>query len=649
MIDIPKGCQLDFPLLKGFACITVPVEGRLRLPVQLSTHFFLRILLTGTLLFLVGLAYAQPVPRGEAVFMGVKKSDRVGPASAIPDGKPDAVFSLTLKPRPAEPMISEIQIRAFSGSPGFWSSTGQASGAGYIGVARAKNPSEIINRQGGPLNVNPQADKHLLLFVTDDGTFSQKDRRYQIKVIASDGSSWTGPVKSEAGSAPEAASVESGAAPVRMSAVLKGISNFDAVGPGKTIAGDDKPDGLFVLTVEAKDREISAIEIRNADGTPSVWDTVPSTKNGAIGVALESDPVRLVNNRDGTVSIKVKDRVDLNLYVADNGSIAEGKTNYWVSVAFSGGGVSRCPAQRIAQTAEEKKDESAAIPAKVNFLATWLGFVSTDAVGPYPDMKPDGVADALFGLDIEVSPKNFITGIEINRLLGGPTKWGTTGTGQGNWGLAVAYQSAPTALLNNADGSLKIPIDKRTQFYVYASDPGDLATTYDRLRMVVHLADGTSYQQPVRAPLATTSTVVPGTDEATRAKGLITCEFRGFIADLVNTSTRPGKDGYLDGTFIMKLQVEDKKLVKVEVNSSDGASRWSSEPKAPAMLLGVALYPKIYKLINEKPGTLQLPVSGRRTFYLYAADNGLLSDPKSRLIVTATFSDKTTLSTDVIK
>ena len=120
MIDIPKGCQLDFRLSKGFACITVPVEGRPRLPVQLSTHFFLRILLAGTLLFLAGLAYAQPVPRGEAVFMGVKKSDRVGPVSAIPDGKPDAVFSLTLKPRPAEPVISEIQIRAFSGSPGFW-------------------------------------------------------------------------------------------------------------------------------------------------------------------------------------------------------------------------------------------------------------------------------------------------------------------------------------------------------------------------------------------------------------------------------------------------------------------------------------------------------------------------------------------------
>jgi hypothetical protein len=580
--------------------------------------------------------------------MGVKKSDRVGPLSANPDGKPDAVFSLSLKPRAAEPIISEIQIRAFSGSPGFWSSTGHASGAGYLGVARAKSPSQIINRQGGPMNINPQADRHLLLFVTDDGTFSQKDRRYQIKVIANDGSSWTGPIKSEAGPERQAAPVESGAAPVRMSAILKGISNFDAVNPGKTIAGDNKPDGLFVLTVEAKDREITAIEIRNADGTPSIWDTVPSTNNGAIGVALESDPVRLVNNRDGSVSIKVKDRVDLNLYVGDNGSIAEGKTNYWVSVAFSGGGVSRCLAQRTAHTGQEAREESGG-PTKVNFLATWLGFVSTDAVGPYPELKPDGIADALFGLDIEISPKNFITGIEINSLQGSLTKWGTAGTGKGDWGLAVAYQSAPTALLNNADGSIRIPIDKRVQFYVYAADPGDLATTYDRLRMVVHLADGTSYQQPIRRPLATTSTVVPGTEETTRAKGLITCEFRGFIADLVNTSTRPGKDGYLDGTFIMKLQVEDKKLVKVEISSSDKTSRWSSAPKAPEMLLGVAVYPKIYRLINEKPGALKIPVSGRKTFYLYAADNGLLSDPKSRLIVTATFSDKTTLSADVIK
>jgi hypothetical protein len=99
----------------------------------------------------------------------------------------------------------------------------------------------------------------------------------------------------------------------------------------------------------------------------------------------------------------------------------------------------------------------------------------------------------------------------------------------------------------------------------------------------------------------------------------------------------------------MKLQVEDKKLQRVDLLGPDGVVRWSSEPKAPEMFLGVALYPKIYQLINAKGGPLNTLVTGRRTIYLYAADNGLLSDPKSKLTVNAVFGDKTSLSTEVVK
>jgi hypothetical protein len=219
----------------------------------------------------------------------------------------------------------------------------------------------------------------------------------------------------------------------------------------------------------------------------------------------------------------------------------------------------------------------------------------------------------------------------------------------GAWGLALAYQRAPTALLNKPDGSISIPIEGRTQFYLYAYDPGDLARTNQNLRIIIRLADGSYYQQMVKKGLATTSTVAPEVETGPKAKGLITCEFRGFLADLVNTSTRPGKDGYLDGTFIMKLQVEDKKLQRVDLLGPDGVVRWSSEPKAPEMFLGVALYPKIYQLINAKGGPLNTLVTGRRTIYLYAADNGLLSDPKSKLTVNAVFGDKTSLSTEVVK
>jgi len=608
------------------------------------------VALTGVILSFAGSASAQTRALGSCTFLGVKQTDRVGPGAATPDGKPDAVFALDLTPHPSTTPVTDIEITA-SDPPGIWSSAGLYPAAGFIGVASAKNPADIINRRAGPMSINPTKESRLLLFITDDGTFARKDRRYQVKVIHQDGRSWTAAVKTEA-AAPAAPPPDAGTGvpPMRMSAVLKGISNYDAVNPSKKLAGDEKGDGLFVLTIEAPDREITAIEIRNVDGAKSVWDTVAGSANPAVGVALVSEPAKLLNKTDGTIQVKVGDRLDLNLYVADNGSIAQGKTAYRVTITFADGGISWCPVKTAAAGAPESGAKAPLDPAaKVNFLGTWLGFVSTDAVGKYPELKPDGAADAVFGLDIEVAPKSYITGIEINSLDSSTPRWATTGVGTGAWGLAVAFQTAPGTLLNKPDGSVRIPVENRVQFYLYVADPGNLQAVTHKLRIIVYFADGSSYQQFVRRPTGSTATVAPGAEESLKAKGTLTCEFRGFFADLVNTSTRPGKDGYLDGSFIMKMQVEDKKLARVEIKTEDGTVRWSSDPKAPTMFLGVALYPAIYKLVNPKAGVMSLPVTGRKTIYLYAADNGLLSDPKSHLFVSITFSDKSTLTTEVIK
>jgi hypothetical protein len=624
------------------------VEGRLLLPFQILIRFSLVFLLVGVVVSLPPVTYAQSSAGGQCFFVGTRKTDVVGRDAPTPDGKQDVVFSLMFTPSQSAPDIAEIQIQAAKPS-GIWS-TRRTTGRGFIGVCDARDPSNLLNPLGGRLNISPNEHGNLLLFITDDGTFSDERRTYQVKVLNVNGTSWNAPVGLEPKIAPTTSQTRAGVYPVRMSALLKGISNYDAVNPGRLIRGDDKPDGLFLLTVEARDKSVTAIEIRNIDGAKSVWDTVPNSANGAIGVALASNPVRLLNGRDGSVRIPVKDRVDLNLYVADDGSIAEGKTHYRVAVTFEDGEISWTPVQRVREDSEEVPARRS-IPERprVNFLGRWLGYVPTDAVGPYPEMNPDGKADAVFGLEIEVSPKNVISGIELQSLDGISKRWGTGGTTPGSWGMGVAYQTSPKALINRPDGSVRIPADERSRFYLYVADPGDLSTTNQALRLIVHFADGTSYQQYVQRPAATTPTVVPGAEETPKAKGIITCEFRGFIADLVNTSTRPRKDGYLDGTFIMKLQVENKKLAKVEIKANDEVVRWSSDPRPPVMFLGVALYPKIYVLINPTGGMMNVPISGRRTLYLYGADNGLLSDPNSRLIATVTFSDVSTLSAEVIK
>ncbi|MGD9819040.1 MAG: hypothetical protein AB7V04_10120 [Desulfomonilaceae bacterium] len=591
--------------------------------------------------------------KNSCALIGIKKTDRVGKHSFEPDGAPDTVFTLDLAPRPSG-FIDEIQIKSTSPN-GFWSTKGKQANANFLGLALAKNPGEILNQKLTSLNLASTQDRSYLLFASDDGSFGSKERKYTIKVLFSDGASWSGPVKVDPAALADSPQLSAGAFPVRISAQLKGISNYDAVGESKNIRGDDKADGLFNVVLETKNREITGIQIRNIDGKTAAWDTIPGSENNPIGVAYSAEPARLINNRDGSVRIPVKDKVELNFYVADNGSIAEQKTNYRVAVTFEDGEISWCQVESAGSQFSKKPDldePAAKAPApssKVSFLGTWLGFVSTDAVGQYSEMKPDSKADAVFGLDIDVHPKNVITGIEINNISGPPKKWGTGGTTPGAWGLGIAYQTVPTALLNKTDGSVRIPIEGRVQFYLYAADPGDLTESNQHLRIIVHLADGASYQQFVHKSPSTTSTVIPETDSSNRAKGIITCEFRGFIADLVNTSTKPGKDGYLDGTFITKLQVDDKKIRKIELLGPDGSARWSTDPTPPVMFLGIALYPKIYQLVDTKAGPLNVPIVGRKTIYLYAADNGLLSDPKTRLSIKISFTDNTTISTDVIK
>ncbi len=397
-------------------------------------------------------------------------------------------------------------------------------GLRYIGLASSKTPSRIINPKPSPLKINLKESNEFLIFATDDGSFSDPNRQYQIKVVTTNGQSWVLPVRNDAPDKSEGSAESASGGPVKMTAVNRGISEYDAVNPGKEIKGDDVPDGLFQLTVEAKDKTITAIEIRKTDGVSSLWDTIPGTSTGAIGVALASDPIKLLNHRDGTVSIPVKDRIDLNLYVGDNGDVAAGKANFRIAVTFSDGEIAWCPVQLAAAGTAPKTGVT-----KVNFLATWLGWVTTDAVGKYPGLKPDGVADTVFGLDIEVSPRSTITGVEINRADGMGANWATAGINPTAWGLAVAYKTAQTTLLNKPDGSVSIPIEGRAQLYLYAADPGDLDHTYQNYKVIVRLSDGSYFQQMVRKAAGSTSTVVPDVEETSKAKGELTCEFKGFL------------------------------------------------------------------------------------------------------------------------
>lgn len=68
------------------------------------------------------------------------------------------------------------------------------------------------------------------------------------------------------------------------------------------------------------------------------WDTTPNNKIPLLGVREKS---KLLNAKDGTIKIPVKNSADLELIVEDNGSVKKGKARFLLSIAWSDGEITK--------------------------------------------------------------------------------------------------------------------------------------------------------------------------------------------------------------------------------------------------------------------------------------------------------------------
>jgi len=119
LVDIPKCCQLDCELLMSFSAPSFPVEGRLLLDIKSLLFTFFLGSSSGDASVLASSTFVEAQAKGDAVFVGLKKTDRVGKTSASPTENRTAVFTLSLKPAAGEAGISEIEIRTLAGLPEF--------------------------------------------------------------------------------------------------------------------------------------------------------------------------------------------------------------------------------------------------------------------------------------------------------------------------------------------------------------------------------------------------------------------------------------------------------------------------------------------------------------------------------------------------
>ena len=133
--------------------------------------------------------------------------------------------------------------------------------------------------------------------------------------------------------------------PVQIEASIERFGPYDLMKASEAIHGDGRLDAVIKFVMHTSGN-VKSIEIRNTDGRHSVWDTIPRNGHVSMGIADPSRPDELLNRQDGSIGIDVRNQCDLLLYVADNGSIKAGKTNYVVTVNFTDGRVGRSLVKR---------------------------------------------------------------------------------------------------------------------------------------------------------------------------------------------------------------------------------------------------------------------------------------------------------------
>lgn len=114
---------------------------------------------------------------------------------------------------------------------------------------------------------------------------------------------------------------------------LKKIKGFgDFVGRNETLQGDGSPDSQLRLEIQAADKTITGISLRETDTKNAVWDTTPGNDTWLIAVTKKNKPV---SQPDGTLKYVLgAGNEKLDLWLADNHVLATGKKELELVLSF---------------------------------------------------------------------------------------------------------------------------------------------------------------------------------------------------------------------------------------------------------------------------------------------------------------------------
>jgi hypothetical protein len=428
----------------------------------------------------------------------------------------------------------------------------------------------------------------------------------------------------------------------------------DFAGAGNAIAADGKPDAEFNVKIGGTAGAISAFTLKNLT-TKQEW----STSGGAQNVLVVTDSKKsVVNSSFPTVAFLLS--ADFKAYVNDRAAVAAAGGEFEITVKFVDGStatarttVAATPAPNGAQppAAQPAAAPAATATAPAAPAGSGAKLISSAYKGPGGYDLSDGTKKVGSNMnpdhrfDISLAGGDTLTGVRIRATGGGaPEKTWDTVVTTGN-PLVVVTDLGKGTPLNNADGSISIPITDLRDLSLWVDGSDALAKQDFRLTFL--FTGGRIEETDIKQAAAQAPVKSPDADSAGgagRARGGRNIERAVQMGakpvqiklDVVGKNRLKKASGTRDFSLVIKVRGQGA-IEAISLANQTGKGQWDTVPGSGAWLM---LVRKSNSQVNDpKDFSVTIPVKGSDTLELLIEDDGALAKKDARFLLSVTWDD----------
>lgn len=536
-----------------------------------------------------------------------EKADVLGAGnSRTADGKPDASFNLAVSGAQAIKRISlknEATGKMWSTSP---------SGATELLIVK-DGSGNILNASGGMPVTPVLLGANFKLYINDAVTAIPKDSDFTVIVTLIDNQDVTGKttVKGLGKPAPVAPAAGEGITGFE----TNGISEHDFAGTSEKVGADGKNDYQFTLALNFKDATVRAMKITaQSPSKKAEWDTIAG--NSLPIVTVIDAGSNMLNKTDGTVAFAVKGAGRYVLLTQDNsGIMADPAAKVKITISLADGRMFEKDAAKGKTTA-----------LKDSLSAEYKGTGKYDFAGPNEKMESNLNADRQIDAVINVS--GTVTGVRVKCTASGKI-WDTIA---GNNNPLVVLTDEKGAKQNKADGTLSMALNGEKKLSLWFDEEDNKKVGPYQITFV--MSNGQVLEASTgKAPAAQAAPAATVT-KADRAVAFASAKPAVVNIDLVGKNKKRAASGSKDTS--VNIKVTGSGNVTAIVLTDNTGKGWDTLPANNGRwLLGVR---EGNKVLNQKNGTVRIPVNGTKTLQLLMQDNGYLAKKNGKLNISVTWS-----------